>query len=174
MALQSPRKRDTLLGFRHCQGSFPMLRQQFNEALKSAMLAKDSRTVSTVRLIVAALKDRDIAARGRGVTDGIGDDEILQMLSQMVKQRRESITLYEQGGRLDLAQQETEEIDIINRFLPKQMSEAEMTAAVKTVIAEIGASNLKDMGRTMAVLKERFAGSMDFTKASLIVKGQLG
>jgi len=151
-----------------------MLRQQFNEALKTAMLAKDSRTVSTVRLIVAALKDRDIAARPKGVIDGIPDDEILQMLSQMVKQRRESITLYEQGARLDLAQQETEEIDIISRFMPKQMSEAEMNEAVKTVLTEIEAKSLKDMGRAMAVLKERFSGSMDFTKASGIVKAQLG
>jgi hypothetical protein len=151
-----------------------MLRQQFNEALKAAMLAKDGRAVSTVRLIMAALKDRDIAARGRGVTGGISDDEILQMLSQMVKQRRESIALYEQGARLDLAQQESEEIDIINRFLPKQMSEAEMTTAVKQVLTEIEAKSLKDMGRAMAVLKERFAGAMDFTKASAIVKSQLG
>jgi len=151
-----------------------MLRQQFNEALKTAMLAKDSRTVSTVRLIVAALKDRDIAARSRGVTDGIPDEEVLQMLQQMAKQRRESITLYEQGNRLDLAQQETEEIDIIGRFLPKQMSEAETTEAVQSVIGEIEATTLKDMGRVMAVLKERFAGTMDFTKASGIVKGQLG
>jgi len=151
-----------------------MLRQQFNEALKTAMLGKDSRTVSTVRLIVAALKDRDIAARSRGVTDGIPDEEVLQMLQQMVKQRRESITLYEQGNRLDLAQQETEEIDIISRFLPKQMSEAETTEAVKSVISEIEAKTLKDMGRVMAVLKERFAGTMDFTKASSLVKGQLG
>ena len=151
-----------------------MLRQQFNEALKTAMLAKDSRTVSTVRLIVAALKDRDIAARSRGVTDGIPDEEVLQMLQQMVKQRRESITLYEQGNRLDLAQQETDEIGIISRFLPKQMSEAETTEAVKAVIGEIEATTLKDMGRVMAVLKERFAGTMDFTKASSLVKGQLG
>lgn len=151
-----------------------MLRQQFNEALKTAMLAKDSRTVSTVRLIVAALKDRDIAARSRGVTDGIPDEEVLQMLQQMSKQRRESITLYEQGNRLDLAQQETEEIEIISRFLPKQMSEAETTEAVKAVIGEIEATTLKDMGRVMAVLKERFAGTMDFTKASALVKGQLG
>jgi uncharacterized protein YqeY len=90
-----------------------------------------------------------------------------------VKQRRESITLYEQGNRLDLAQQEAEEIEIINRFLPKQMSEDEMTAAIKEVVGEIGATNLKDMGRAMAVLKERFSGSMDFTKASAIVKSQL-
>jgi uncharacterized protein YqeY len=151
-----------------------MLRQQFNEALKTAMLARDSRTTSTVRLIVAALKDRDIAARGRGITDGISDDEVLQMLQQMVKQRRESITLYEQGARLDLAQQEIEEIEIIGRFLPKQMSESEMTAAVTGVLSEIGAASVKDMGRAMAVLKERFAGSMDFTKASAMVKAKLG
>jgi uncharacterized protein YqeY len=151
-----------------------MLRQQFNEALKTAMLARDSRTTSTVRLIVAALKDRDIAARGRGVIDGISDEEVLQMLQQMVKQRRESITLYEQGARLDLAQQELDEIEIIGRFLPKQMSESEMTAAVTGVLAEIGAASLKDMGRAMAVLKERFAGSMDFTKASALVKAKLG
>ena len=151
-----------------------MLRQQFNEALKTAMLAKDSRTVSTVRLIVAALKDRDIAARSRGVTDGIPDEEVLQMLQQMVKQRRESITLYEQGARLDLAQQENEEIEIISRFLPKQMSDAEIADAIKGVASEIEAKTLKDMGRVMAVLKERYAGTMDFTKASAIVKGQLG
>jgi uncharacterized protein YqeY len=151
-----------------------MLRQQFNEALKTAMLAKDARTVSTVRLIVAALKDRDIAARSRGVTDGIADEEVLQMLQQMIKQRRESIVLYEQGGRQDLAQQETEEIGIIGRFLPKQMSEEEITEAVRAVAAEIEATTLKDMGRVMAVLKERHAGTMDFTKASSIVKGQLG
>lgn len=150
------------------------MRQQFNEALKTAMLARDSRTTSTVRLIVAALKDRDIAARGRGVIDGISDDEVLQMLQQMVKQRRESITLYEQGARLDLAQQELDEIEIIGRFLPKQMSESEMTAAVTGVLAEISAASLKDMGRAMAVLKERFSGSMDFTKASALVKAKLG
>ena len=151
-----------------------MLRQQFNEALKTAMLAKDSRTVSTVRLIVAALKDRDIAARSRGITDGVPDEEVLQMLQQMIKQRRESITLYEQGGRPELAQQENEEIGVIGRFLPKQMSEEEMTEAVRAVAAEIEATSLKDMGRVMAVLKERYAGTMDFTKASQLVKGQLG
>lgn len=150
-----------------------MLRQQFSEALKTAMLARDNRTVSTMRLIIAALKDRDIAARSRGVSDGIGDDEILQMMQQMVKQRRESITLYEQGARLDLAQQEMEEIEIISRFMPKQMSDDEMGEAVGKILAEIGASSLKDMGRAMAVLKERFAGSMDFTKASLMVKSKL-
>lgn len=151
-----------------------MLRQQLNDALKAAMLAKDARVVSTVRLILAALKDRDIAARPRGVMDGIGDDEILQMLQSMIKQRRESIALYEQGGRLELAQQEADEIAIIERFLPRQMDEAETNEAVAAVIAEIGAGGIKDMGRVMAALKERFAGRMDFTKASAVTKKILG
>lgn len=151
-----------------------MLRQQLNDKLKSAMLAKEARMVSTVRLILAALKDRDIAARSRGVMDGIGEDEILQMLQSMIKQRRESISLYEQGGRLELAQQEQEEIAIIETFLPKQMDEGETLAAVKAVIAEVGAGGIKDMGRVMAALKERYAGSMDFTKASATTKKELG
>ncbi|MGE5545494.1 MAG: GatB/YqeY domain-containing protein [Solirubrobacterales bacterium] len=151
-----------------------MLRQQLNDALKAAMLGKDARTVSTVRLILAALKDRDIAARSRGVMDGISEDEILSMLQSMIKQRRESIALYEQGGRLELAQQEQEEISVIERFLPRQMSEAETNEAVAAVIAETGAGGIKDMGRVMAVLKERFAGQMDFTKASAAAKAALG
>lgn len=151
-----------------------MLRQQLSDQLKTAMLAKNARVVSTVRLILAALKDRDIAARSRNVMDGIGEDEILQMLQSMIKQRRESISLYEQGGRLELAQQEQDEIAIIETFLPKQMTEAETLDAVKTVIAELGATGIKDMGRVMAALKERFAGCMDFTKASAATKKELG
>lgn len=151
-----------------------MLRQQLNDALKTAMLAKDARVVSTVRLILAALKDRDIAARSKGVMDGISEDEVLSMLQSMIKQRRESISLYEQGGRLELAQQEADEITIIERFLPPQLSEAEMADAVRAVIAELGATALKDMGRVMAALKERFSGSMDFTKASAVTKKELG
>lgn len=151
-----------------------MLRQQLTDALKTNMLAKNARVVSTVRLILAALKDRDIAARSRGVMDGIGDDEVMQMLQSMIKQRRESISLYEQGGRLELAQQEQEEIDIITRFLPHQMSEAEIGEAVAAVIGEIGAGGIKDMGKVMAVLKERFGGQMDFTKASTTAKKALG
>ncbi|MGE5505020.1 MAG: GatB/YqeY domain-containing protein [Actinomycetota bacterium] len=151
-----------------------MLRQQLNDALKTAMLAKDSRTVSTVRLILAALKDRDIAARPRGVSDGIAEDEIRQMLQSMIKQRRESISMYEQGGRLELAQQEQDEIAIIERFLPRQLSEDEVAAAVRAVIAEIGAGGIKDMGKVMAALKERHAGEMDFTKASAVAKKELG
>ena len=151
-----------------------MLRQQLNDALKTAMLAKDKRTVSTVRLILAALKDRDIAARPKGLADGIGEDEIRQMFQTMIKQRRESITMYEQGGRPELAQQEAEEIAIIEAFLPRQFDEAEIMAAVTAAIAETGAGSVKDMGRVMAVLKERHAGQMDFTKASAVTKAELG
>ncbi len=150
------------------------MRERLSEELKAAMKAKDTRVVATVRLIVAALKDRDIAARGKGNADGIDETEILQMLQTMVKQRHESIEHYEKGGRLDLAQQESEEIEIIRRFLPAQMSETEMNAAVAESIAELEASSLKDMGRTMAALREPYAGRMDFAKASAIVKKQLG
>ncbi|CAO3443422.1 Transamidase GatB domain protein [Azospirillum argentinense] len=150
-----------------------MLRTRLNEALKQAMLAKNQRAVSTVRLILAALKDRDIAARSRGVTDGIDEAEILSMLQTMIKQRGESIKLYEQGGRLELAEQEREEITVIEGFLPKQMSEEEVAAAVKTVVDEIGATCIKDMGKVMAELKTRYAGQMDFAKVSGTVKQQL-
>lgn len=150
-----------------------MLRTRLNEALKQAMLAKNQRAVSTVRLILAALKDRDIAARSRGVTDGIDEAEILSMLQTMIKQRGESIKLYEQGGRLELAEQEREEIAVIEGFLPKQMSEEEVAAAVKTVVEEIGATCIKDMGKVMAELKVRYAGQMDFAKVSGAVKQQL-
>ena len=151
-----------------------MLRQQFNEALKAAMLAKESRAVSTIRLIAAALKDRDIAARPSGNQDGIGDADILSMLQGMIKQRRESIALYEKGNRPDLVKQESEEIAVIERFLPKQMDESAAVAAIGAVIKEIGASSVKDMGRVMAELKTRHAGQMDFAKASALVKQQLG
>lgn len=150
-----------------------MLRSRLNESLKTSLKAKEERAVSTLRLILAALKDRDIAGRTRGLPDGIPDDEILQMLSSMIKQRRESISLYEQGGRLELAEREREEIAIIETFLPKQMSEAEMAATVATVITEQEAAGLKDMGRVMAALRETYAGQMDFAKASLLVKAQL-
>ncbi|MFD2235606.1 GatB/YqeY domain-containing protein [Phaeospirillum tilakii] len=151
-----------------------MLRGQLNDALKTAMLGKDTRTVATVRLILAALKDRDIAARPRGLSDGIPDEEILQMLQSMIKQRRESIVLYEQGGRLELAEQEAEEITVIERFLPRQMTADEVEAAIGSVIADLGATGIKDMGRIMAALKERYAGRMDFARASAAVKARLG
>jgi uncharacterized protein YqeY len=150
-----------------------MLRARFNDELKAAMKAKDPRAVSTVRLILAALKDRDIAARSRGNTEGIGDDEIGDLLQKMIRQRRESIELYQQGKREDLAQQEREEIAIIERFLPQQMSESETAAAVSALIAELGAGSIKDMGRVMAALKQRHAGQMDFSKASALVKERL-
>lgn len=151
-----------------------MLRRQLNDALKAAMLGKDARTVSTVRLILAALKDRDIAARPKGMADGIPEDEIRQMLQSMIKQRRESITLYNQGGRPELAEQEAAEITVIERFLPRQMGEDEVAAAVKAAIADTGAAGIKDMGKVMAALKERHAGTMDFAKAGAVVKKELG
>ncbi len=150
-----------------------MLREKFKEMLKEAMKARNERATATLRLIQAALKDRDIAARGRGKMDGIDEAEILSMLQTMIKQRKESISHFEQGGRLELAQQEQEEIAIIEGFLPKQMSDAEAGRAINELIAELGAASIKDMGRTMAALRERYAGRMDFTKASLAVKQAL-
>lgn len=141
--------------------------------LKEAMMAKNQRAVSTVRLILAALKDRDIAARGRGDTDGVGDAEIYSMLQTMVRQRQESIELYEKGGRAELAEQEREEIAIIESFLPKALSAEETDAAIAEVLAEIGASCIKDMGRVMAELRGRYAGRMDFAKVSAVVKSKL-
>jgi len=126
------------------------------------------------KLILAALKDRDIAARGRGVMDGIGEPEIIEMMQKMVRQRHESIELYQRGGRPELAQQEADEIAIIEGYLPKQLDEAEAIQAVDAVVAELGATNLKDMGRVMAALKERFGGRMDFGKAGARVKQKLG
>jgi uncharacterized protein YqeY len=150
-----------------------MLRTDLNEALKTAMKARDQRAISTVRLILAALKDRDIAARPKGVTEGISEEEIVEMLHKMVRQRRESIELYEKGGRLELAQQEQEEIGVIERFLPKQMTEADMAEAVAAAITETGAASIKDMGKIMGLLKQRFAGRMDFAKAGQLVKQKL-
>lgn len=150
-----------------------MLRNKLNDALKTAMKERDQRSVSTVRLILAALKDRDIAARGDGNSEGIGETEIVEMLRKMVKQREESIGLYEQGGRLELAQQEREEIGVIERFLPKQMDEAETKAAVEKAMAEVGAQTLKDMGKVMGALKQAYAGRMDMAKAGQLVKQKL-
>lgn len=150
------------------------LRARLNDELKISMKAKDPRATSTLRLIMAALKDRDIAARDRGVTDGIGEDEIVEMMQKMVRQRRESIDLYEKGNRQELAQQEAEEIAVIERFLPKQLSEPEIREAVESTIAEIGASSIKDMGKVMGALKASYAGRMDFGKAGGLVKQKLG
>ncbi|MGD9828304.1 MAG: GatB/YqeY domain-containing protein [Hyphomicrobiaceae bacterium] len=148
------------------------MRERINDALKSAMKAQNKRRMSTLRLVTAAIKDRDIAARSSG-KERITDGEILDVLAKMIKQRRESVETYEGAGRLELAEQEKEEITIIEEFLPRQLSEAETRAAVEAVMAEIGAQGLKDMGRTMAALKERFQGQMDFTKASALVKDAL-
>ena len=147
-----------------------MLHQAFTDPLKVAMNARDARTVSTVRLILAALKERDVAARGEGNTDGLADPDIARMLQGMIKQRRESIALYEQGNRPDLAQQEREEIVVIESFLPRQLDESEIESAAVSVIAETGAASIKDMGRVMGALRERYTGVIDFGQAGIIVK----
>ena len=151
-----------------------MLRTQINNTYKAAMKRKETIAVSTLRLIQAAIKDRDIAARSKGNTDGISDDEVLSLLQSMIKQRRDSIEAYEKGGRMELAQQEAEEISIIEGFLPAQMNDDEIAAAVDSVISDVEATTLKDMGKVMATLKEQFAGQMDFGKASGAVKAKLG
>ena len=151
-----------------------MLREQFGDALKQAMRNKDVLSVSTVRLIMARLKERDIEARPKGNAQGIPDPEIQTMLQQMIKQRRESIELYEKGNRPELAEKERGEIMIIERFLPKAMSEAEAESAIKDVIAATQAASIKDMGKVMAALKEKYAGELDPAKSSQIVKKLLG
>jgi uncharacterized protein len=147
-----------------------MLREAFTDRLKQAMRAKDARTLSAVRLILAGLKDRDIAARGAGNTEGIPESEILRLLQSMVKQRRESIAMYRQGNRPELAAKEEQEIAVIESFLPRQMSEEDIAAAVKEAIGATAAAGVKDMGRVMAVLRERHAGVIDMAKAGAIVK----
>ena len=146
------------------------LREQLGTALKEAMKASDRKRTGTLRLVLAALKERDIAGRTAESREGISDDEILGLLAKLVKQREDSIALYEQGGRPELAAAEREEIVIIREYLPKQMNEAEAKVAIASVIAELGAASMKDMGKVMAALKERFAGKMDFSKASAAVK----
>ena len=150
-----------------------ILRDRIKAELRAAMKAREQRKTATLRLISAALKDRDIAARSKGVRDGIDETQILGMLQTMVKQREESIGQYEQGGRLELAEQEREEIAIITGFLPPRLDQAAMEDAVGSVIDELGAESIKDMGRTMAALRERYAGQMDFGKASALVKSRL-
>ena len=149
------------------------LREQINDSLKEAMKAKDQKRVGTLRLVNAAPKDRDIAARTETSRELLGDDEILSLLAKMIKQREDSITAYEAGNRPELAAAEKGEIAIIREFMPKQMSTEEAKAAIAKVIAETGAASIKDMGKVMAALKERFAGQMDFGKASGAVKEAL-
>jgi uncharacterized protein len=147
-----------------------MLRERFTAALKDAMRQKDVLTLSTVRLILARLKERDIEARPKGNAEGIAEPDIEQMMHSMIKQRREAIELYEKGGRPELAAKERGEIAIIERFLPQPLSPAEQEAAIAAVIAAIGATTVKDMGRTMAALKERYGGRLDPAAASQAVK----
>ena len=150
-----------------------MLRNRLNDALKDAMKSKEAHATSTLRLILAALKDRDIAERGKGNGEGVGDQAILEMLQKMVRQRHDSIEMYTKGGREDLAKREADEIEVIERYLPKQMDEMDMRAAIDGVISELEAGSVKDMGRVMSTLKERYPGRMDFGKASGIVKEAL-
>jgi len=149
------------------------LRVQFGEALKNAMRARDQKRVSTLRLVLAAVKDRDIAGRSESSREGIGDEEILSLLAKLIKQREESATAFEAGGRPELAASEREEIAIIREFQPAQMSESETQSAAAVAIAETGAAAPKDMGKVMAVLKARYAGRMDFSKAAVVVKDLL-
>jgi uncharacterized protein len=149
------------------------LRAQLTDAMKEAMKAKDAKRLSTVRLMLAALKDRDIAARSETNKDLVGDDDILTLLAKMIKQREESATAFDAGNRPELAANERDEIAVIRTFMPAQMDEAAMKAAVVKIIAETGAASIKDMGKVMAVLKERYAGQMDFSKASAATKDAL-
>ena len=149
------------------------LRAQLTDAMKEAMKAKDAKRLSTVRLILAALKDRDIAARSETNKDLVSDDDILTLLAKMIKQREESATAFDAGNRPELAANERDEIAVIRTFMPAQMDDAQLKDAVAKVIAESGAASIKDMGKVMAVLKERYAGQMDFSKASATTKDAL-
>ena len=150
-----------------------MIRSELTEALKVSMKAQEKRAVSTIRLILAALKDRDICARADGNADGVPERDVLTLLQTMVKQRLESIRLYEECGRLELAEQEREETEVIKRFMPRELDGDELDDAVQQAIREIGAKDMKDMGKTMALLKQRYPGRMDFSKASGMVRQAL-
>ena len=151
-----------------------MLREKIDESLKTAMKARDDKLrVSTLRLVNAAIKDRDIAARGADQCEGVSDDEVLAILTKMVKQREDSAEQYEKGGRPELAEGERAEIEIIKEFLPRQLTDDEIESAVKDVVGELEADGLKDMGKCMGVLKERFHGSMDFGRAGKLMKETL-
>ncbi len=148
------------------------MREKFSSELKTAMKAGEKRRVETIRMIMAALKDKDIEARGQGKE--VSGEDILALLQKMVKSRKESLEIYEKAGRSDLVTQESEEIAIIQSFLPSQMSEGEVEQAIAAAIAETGAASIKDMGRVVGALKAKYAGRMDFGKASARVKGKLG
>lgn len=150
------------------------LRERINEALKAAMRAKEGDRLSVLRLANAAIKDRDIAARGEGQPSPVPDAEVTAVLSRMVKQRAESARAYDEGGRPDLAARERAEVAVIEEFLPRQLSEAETESAVAAAIGETGASSVKDMGRVMAALKAKHVGAMDFSRVGALVKARLG
>jgi len=151
------------------------MRERVNTALKEAMRSKEADRLSTLRLINAAIKDKDIAARGSGDDEaGVSSDDILAIMGRMVKQRHESARAYEEGGRLELAEKELSEIKIIEEFLPRQLSEDEAAKAVDAAIAEVGAKSIRDMGKVMGALKGKFTGRMDFGKAGPMVKDRLG
>jgi uncharacterized protein YqeY len=149
------------------------IRERINAGLKEAMKSQDKARISTLRLINAAIKDRIIQNRGDGKGEELGDAEVLDILARMIKQREESRQLYEQAGRVELAESEGEEIGIIREFMPRQLSEQEIREAIAAVIGELGATGLKDMGRVMATLKERHAGALDVAKAGAIAKEML-
>ncbi len=149
------------------------LRVKITENMKDAMRAKDEITLSTLRLILSAVKDKDIAARTAESRDGIDDAQILSLLQSMIKQRQESVKLYLKGNRPELAERESAEIKIIESYLPQQLSEDEIKAAVQEIIASVGATGIRDMGKVMAELKSRHSGKMDFSKASGLVKEKL-
>tara|TARA_Y100001934_G_C11742569_1_gene490983 strand:+ start:85 stop:540 length:456 start_codon:yes stop_codon:yes gene_type:complete len=146
------------------------MRDILDKSLKDAMRARDAQKISTIRLINAAIKDRDIAIRSEDNLEGVSDEEILSILSKMIKQRKESAKQYEEGGRLELAQQEFEEIEIIKNFLPRQLDLNETEQIVKKIILEINANSLRDMGKVMNLLKENYSGKMDFGKAGVVAK----
>jgi uncharacterized protein YqeY len=150
------------------------LRDRLQAALKDAMKAKEADRLSTLRLINAAIKDRDIASRGDGGPEMVSDGDITAIMGKMVKQRQESARAYEEGGRLELAEKELQEIVVIQEFLPRQMTEAEVTAAVEAAVAETGAASIRDVGRVMAALKARYAGQMDFGAVGALVKARFG
>ncbi|MFT6091813.1 GatB/YqeY domain-containing protein [Sulfitobacter sp.] len=149
------------------------LRTRITDAMKQAMKDKAADRLSTLRLINAAIKDKDIAARADGGDDGVGDPEVLAILGKMAKQRMESVRAYEEGGRLDLADREREEIQIIEEFLPRQLSEAESAKAVDDAIAEVGATSIRDMGKVIGLLKGKYTGQMDFGAVGPKVKDRL-
>ena len=150
------------------------LRDTLMNSVKEAMKSHSQKRLGTLRLIQANIKDKDIAHRTEDSRDGISDDEILALFGKLIKSREDSITLYEQGGRPELAEAERAEIAIIREFMPRQLDEIETKAAIAAIVAETGATSLKDMGKVMAALKERYAGTMDFGKAGGLVKAQLG